>query len=153
MNKEVDSLLNELEKNGLRPSCNLRRELKELINDIAHRDDLEYNKILQSAELENIITNGKLSGPQKLAEIKKTLFKKRYPMYSKAMDEFNRQLKELKISNNIKIKPTPFFENNKLHVEFSYSSGEKIDEIIKSMKKLEGIDLIENAIKTAENNR
>ncbi len=147
--KKAEEVLNILYGAGLRPGINWRRELTELINDISMRDGISQLEVLQSRELREILEHKKLSGPQKLSRIKDILEEKRYPRYSKAKATFDRQLKELKLSSKLKVKHTPYFEDTRLETE--YSDDEKDSgEIKASLKKLEGAELVKNALESAE---
>ncbi len=148
--KEPEEVLNILYGSGLKPGINWQRELSELVNDIAMRDGISQLEVMQSRELKETLEHKKLSGPQKLARIKDILEEKRYPSYSKVKATFDRQLRELKLSPKLKVKHTPYFEDTRLETE--YPDDEKgTDEIKASLKKLEGAELVKNALKVTEN--
>lgn len=150
MEEDIETALSIFTKAGLKLSLNGKRELTELVTDIAERDGLNFEQVLLSPEILALISNQKLNGPQKLAKIKEVLFGKRYPIYAKAKALFNKQLKDLKLSPKIKVTPTPFFEGKKVKVEFAYENLVELQEILSSLKKLQGVDLVKNALEAAE---
>jgi ParB family chromosome partitioning protein len=151
-NKEIEKVLEIITDAGLKPSFNLRRELVELIDDIASRDNLKPVQALLSSGVSEIINEPKLSGPDKLKKIKELLLRKRYPAYSKAKDTFKQQLKDLKLSPKLKITHSPFFETNDLKIEFGYKQLNELEDIVQSLEKLSKVDLVKNALEAAEDN-
>ncbi len=148
---ESSDVLDFLTNAGLKPGINWRRELKELINDIAMRDGLSCKQVVQCKELQEVLKNPKLTSPRKLEIVKDVLQKKRYPMYSKAKAAFDKELRELKLSPKLKVKHTPYFEDTRLSVEISDDDKESED-VRMSLKKLEGAELVRNALESTENN-
>jgi len=146
----IKQTLELLEKAGLKPGRNWQREFTELLTDLANRDNLTPLEIIKTAAITKVLQDKKLNGPQKLAKVKAILLAKRYPVYTKAKQAFQQRLKEVSLSKEIKIKPTPFFEDNKITVEFSYTTKAELEKIIKELEKLKKVDLVKDALQAAE---
>ncbi|KKM62426.1 hypothetical protein LCGC14_1521810 [marine sediment metagenome] len=145
---ESSDVLDFLTNAGLKPGINWRRELEELINDIAMRDGLSCKQVAQCKEVQEVLKNPKLTSPRKLELVKDVLQKKRYPMYSKAKAAFDKELRELKLSPKLKVKHTPYFEDTRLSVGIS-DDDKGSEEVRTSLKKLEGAELVRNAFNPA----
>lgn len=135
---------------GLKLGVNWQKELTELIIDIAARDNLTCLQVIESSEITEILYDEKLSGPLKRARVKKELQKKRYPFYFLAKEEFDRQLRALNLSSEIKVKPAAFFETDKLTIEYDQRLKED-KEIEASLNKLKKANLVKTVIDYVEN--
>lgn len=144
--------LERLKQFGLKPGHNWQKELTSLVKEIANRDGVTEKEVAFAPEIEAVLEQPKLTAPQKLAKIKEILQAMRYPIYAKAKKSFAAELKALGLNGRIKVKPAPFFEDNKVTVEFSYSSPSDLEEVIKLLERLKEVDLVKNALKAAEDN-
>lgn len=151
MADDLKQALDVLKEAGLKPGRNWQKQFSELLTDLAKRDGLTELKIIKTPEITKILQNEKLNGPQKLAKVKEILLAKRFPSYTKAWQVFQQQLKAIGLSKAIKIKPTPFFEDNKITVEFSYTTKVELEKVIRELEKLKEVDLVKNVLKAAEN--
>lgn len=152
MGKQVEQALKVIEQAGLKLGVNWQKELATLINDIAKRDEVTPEQVILSPEILSLLNEPKLNAPQKLAKLKEVLLTKRYPMYSKAKLAFQQQIKALGLGPKIKIKPPPFFEDNKITVEFTYQTPEELEGLLAALSRLKGVNLVKNALKAAEDN-
>ncbi|MCK4268588.1 MAG: hypothetical protein KAX16_07125 [Actinomycetia bacterium] len=147
MDDQVLSVLSELEKSGIKLNKNHRRDLHELISEISGRDGIDAASVLNDdKEIRELLQNSALNGPKKLERVKDILVGRRYPTYTRARAAFSRKINNLKLDSRIKITPTPFFEDNKITVEFSYESPDGLREVLKSLEKLDKIDLVKEAL-------
>lgn len=150
MDEETRAALNELRKAGIKLNKNYSRQIAELVDEIAGRDGFSARAIISGPKIRAATTNPKLNGPQKLARVKDILFEQRYPTYVKAKKAFAGEIRRLKLSDKLKITPTPFFEDSALVVEFKYRQPDDLREIIESLEKLMKVDVVANALKAAE---
>ena len=139
-----------MEKAGIKLNQNHKRDMFELISDIAGRDNLNALQVLlDDPKIKSALESGQ-NGPQKLSRIKDVLFARRYPTYARAQAAFTREISGLNLSSRIKIRPTPFFEDNKLVVEFSFGSRDELKEVLDSLEKLKEIDVVKNALEASK---
>ncbi len=139
-----------MEEAGIKLNQNHKRDMIELISDIAGRDHLNALQVLFDDQNIKIALESDQNGPQKLSRIKEVLFARRYPTYARAQAAFTREIAGLKLSSKIKISPTPFFEDNKLIIEFSFGSRDELTEVLDSLEKLKEIDVVKNALEASE---
>lgn len=151
MDKEIESALAVLTVAGLKLGRNWRRELGELITDIAKRDNLNLEDVLADSEIKAELSSSAAT-PKKRDHIIEILRRRRYPRYYRARHTFNAKIKELKLAQNIKVTPPKAFEGHKLKVEITYSSPEELEATIDSLQQLKGVDLINEALAAAKDN-
>jgi len=150
MDDETRAALDELKKAGIKLNNNHLREIVELVEEISGRDGFSAREIISGPKIQAAMINQKLNGPQKLDRIKDILLEQRYPTAVKAKKAFADEIRRLKLDVKIKITPTPFFEDNLLAVEFKYRQPDELREIIRSLEKLTKVDVVANALQTAE---
>ena len=150
--KQIQQALKIMEDAGLKLGVNWRRELSELINDIAVRDNLTCEQVIKAAQIQTILNDDNLSTPHKRARIKKELQRRRYPLYFLSVQEFDKQLKALNLNPKIKVKPTPFFENRKLNIEYQCEDEQELKQIEADVEKLKQANLVQKAIEYVEAN-
>jgi len=149
---DIDNALNILKSAGLKLGTNWQKLFKELITDIAGRENIAIAEVLKSPFIQSVLKDKKLSGPQKLSRVKALLQERRFPLYSQTMKSFKEQLAELKISPKLKVIPTPYFEDENLKFEFSYDTDDELEEIRAAIKKLQGADLVKNVLRDTKIN-
>lgn len=152
MNDEVSDILRVFANTGLRLGVNWKEQFRELLTDISKRDSISPKEIIGASNIQTILKDKKMGGPQKLAKVKKTLLEQRYPLYSKTMRAFKKELRELNLSSSIKVTPTPFFEDEKLSIEYTYETEAELKEIRASLKKLQGVNIVKKVLQYTEDN-
>ena len=85
-----------------------------------------------------------------MSRVKDALFARRYPTFTRVQAAFTREIAKLELSSRIKISPTPFFEDNKLTVEFSFGSRDELREVLDSLEKLKEINVVKNALEASK---
>ena len=149
MNEETQPALAVLTAAGLKLGRNWRRELGELIADIAKRDSLSPDDVVADAAIKAALSSNAATAKKRDLVID-ILRQRRYPRYYRARAAFSDKLKALKPAPNIKITPPPSFEGHKIKVEFTYSTPAELDEAIESLRRLKGVDLINEALAAAQ---
>lgn len=151
MDKATESALAMLTAAGLKLGRNWRRELGELITDIAQRDNLAPDDVVADEEIKAALSSNTTT-PKKRDLIIEILRQRRYPRYYRARRAFSEKIKELKLAPKIKIIPPSSFEGHRLKVEFTYSSPAELEAVIVLLRQLKGVDLIDEALAAAEDN-
>ncbi len=139
-----------MEKAGIKLNKNHKRDMVELILDIAGRDHLDALQVLFDDPNIRSALESDQNGPQKLSRVKDALFARRYPTFTRVQAAFTREIAKLELSSRIKISPTPFFEDNKLTVEFSFGSRDELREVLDSLEKLKEINVVKNALEASK---
>lgn len=149
---DIECALNVLDEAGLKLSFNMRRELIDLITEIAMRDNMSCIEVFDSMNITSIANNSKITAPDRIKRIKEALSEKRYPSFHKTLKAYEMELKKLNLDKSLKIIHRPFFEGNEIKVEFKYNNPDKLNDIIQSLKKLSKVDIVKNALESSENN-
>ncbi len=147
---DLESALERLLKHGIKLNRNNRRELGDLVLEIASRDEISADEVMRLPQIKTVIEDPHMNGPQKLAGVKGVLRRIRYPALSLARDTFDRRIKEAALSARIDVSPPPNFEGSSVKVKFSYSSPDELRSIIKELERLAETDPVNDAIKVAE---
>ncbi len=100
------------------------------IYEISLRDRSSISDIL-SEPLEEILKNSALDGRQKFFIFRQWLKNKRYPMLSNLEERFVTLKKKL----HLPLESSEFFEDNKLHMKFSFQNKEELKQWIEKIKE------------------
>ena len=131
--------------NELKMSLNKQREIVTLVKEIARRDGISQQKLLEDNQLQKIINDEDCDRGQKVRELRAYLRQRRFPQIVKAEAIFEYQRKQLNLGNDIKLIPPKDFESTTYTVNLSFSSiaqlkalHTKLDRMIKhpSLKKI-----------------
>jgi len=115
---------------------NKQKEILEDILEISRKTNTPLKELINSGEASEILHAEKLSSLQK-AEGLRLLFKRiRYPLLSARRDQFLVSLKNIKWPKDISINPYPFFEENKMEVNFSFKNKKEFDKKVLRLQQL-----------------
>lgn len=131
---------------GMKPNKNQKKELFELATEIGRRESKNLGQVAENAGILPVLNNPTLSSPDKLKRIKSLLYERRYPEYSATKKAFSDEIKKLNLASGIKLSHTPYFEDNKIRVEFTFKTPDELQSTIDSLKKLSKVDVIKNAL-------
>jgi len=108
--------------NEFKLSLNKQREIVTLVKEIARRDSISEQKVLEDQQLQDIIFDQNLDRGQKARELRAYLRQRRFPQIVKAEAMFEYRRKQLKLGNDIKLIPPKDFEGTTYTVNMSFSS-------------------------------
>ncbi len=148
---EIDGALARVERAGSRLNHNDRRIIGGLLADVARRDSVQPHEILEWAEIRAILNDKKRNGPQKTTVLKRLLRASLLPTYTRAEQAFTASLAALSLHSKIKVEHTPYFEDMTVSVSFTYRGADELRAILESLEKLEGSELIKDALEAATN--
>jgi hypothetical protein len=148
---EIDKALARVEQAGSRLSHNDRRIIGGLLADMARRDGIQPQEILEWPEIETALNDKRRNGPQKTTVLKQLLRASLLPTYTRAEQAFTASVAALCLHPKIKVEHSPYFEDMAISVSFKYRDKDELRAILESLKKLEGIELIKNALEAATN--
>ena len=126
-------------------SLNKQREIMTLVKEIARRDNISEQQVLEDRQLQDIVLDQDLDRSQKARQLRAYLRQRRFPRIVKAENGFEYQRKQLNLGNDLKLIPPKDFEGTTYTVNMSFSSiaqlkslHAKIDRMIKhpSLKKI-----------------
>jgi ParB family chromosome partitioning protein len=126
-------------------SLNKQREILTLVKEIARRDSISEQKVMEDRQLQDIIIDQDLDRGQKTRELRAYLRQRRFPQIVKAEAIFEYQRKQLNLGNDFKLIPPKDFEGTTYTLNMSFSSiaqlkalHTKLDRMIKhpSLKKI-----------------
>lgn len=106
-------------------------KILEMLEEILFRDKSSIKEIWEKLQIYKYLN---LEKPQK--KIVEEMFKFRYPVYTEKEREWQREIKKLKLGENMKILHYPFFEKRQIELKIFFQN---IDEI-KKMQKNSGIN-------------
>ncbi len=106
------------------------------LKEISRRNDIPSQKILSSKEILDIMESEKLSPLQKTDKVRQILRKKRYPALSLREESFDSLLKKLGLPKTVKVKPSPFFEEDNFMVNFSFENSEELKANLLKLQEL-----------------
>ena len=106
----------------LKLSLNKQREIVTLVKEIARRESLSNQMVLEDRTLQDIIFDPDLDRRQKAYELRAYLRQRRFPQIVKAEARFESRRKQLKLGNDIKLNPPKDFEGTSYTVNMSFSS-------------------------------
>ncbi len=124
----------------LRLSLHKQRELIGIIQEIAIRDDISIEAILNAKAIENILNDPEMDLPRKTGLIRDYLRKRRYPHLSRAHEAFERLKGELKLGEYVDLKPPPGFEGNRYTLTLIFGSMTELEQQKKTIERLSGDD-------------
>jgi ParB family chromosome partitioning protein len=105
-----------------RLSLNKQREIMTLVQEIAQREDISEQSVLENRQLQDIVLNQDLDRGHKARQLRIYLRQRRFPHIVKAETRFEFQRKQLRLGNDIKMIPPKDFEGPTYTVSMSFSS-------------------------------
>ena len=119
--KAVESLLA-----LLRPGMNKLRDLLDLLDETARREQTTIAELLSRSGINAVLENSHLSSHEKYDRIFQEIHQQRYPMLSDLKKRVLLSLDKLQLSDKIKIRTAENFENGEIKVEFKFTSREEL---------------------------
>lgn len=121
----------------LRPlGQNKQKDLLQNLLESARRDGLPALDLLKAKDIQEIAAAENLSPLQIAERIQNLIFRKRYPTVSKWKDAFESHKKEMGWPEEIKIEPSPNFEDDRLTICFSFQDLDEYAERVAQLNDL-----------------
>jgi hypothetical protein len=108
----------------IRLSASLQKKLLGLLEDLAVATGIQPDALLDSSDITEVVEDSCLSPFQRGEKVYEIFHRRRNPRLSQANDQFLNQLKRLEWPDSIRVRPSPFFEEPGLHVEFDAINSE-----------------------------
>ena len=120
----------------LRIGLNKQKEIVTLVKEIARREDLSIQEIMENKGFKDIMTHRDLDRGQKSRKLRAYLRQYRYPRIAAAEKEFEECRKNLKLGNDIKLNPPKNFEATIYELNLAFSSLEHLKNIQTRLDKI-----------------
>jgi len=103
----------------LRPGSNRQRQILEILKDLAQREDKSITEILRQPAIKEIITDQRLSAPQKTEKLYLLLKKWWQPLLTRREEEFKKLTQRLSIPG-MRLSPSPSFERDSILLQIEF---------------------------------
>ena len=119
----------------LKPGVNKWRELLELLDEIATRDNTTTGNILSQDDIKKILGISGLTPPQQYDKIHQVLTNRRYPVLSDMRKQVARTLDEMELDDKTRLKFQQTFESNELKLELKFQSEKELSQQVEKIFK------------------
>lgn len=119
----------------LRTTPNKLNELLTLIREIAARDGITVEDVLQRYQLLTIVADPAVAGPEKAAALRQTLRGVRLPTLAQRQEEFASMIRSLELPTTAKITTDPYFEDQRIKLECQFKAAEDVELVIQRIQE------------------
>ena len=120
---------------NLKPGVNKWRDLLDLIDEVAARENTTQGDIISRDDIQKILTAADLPAPQRYDPIHKTLHNIRYPVLSDMRKQVARALDEMELDDKTRLRFQDTFENNELKLELKFQSEKELSQQVEKIFK------------------
>lgn len=123
---------------GLKLSQNKQREIIRLVREIAAREDLQALQVLQDEDIRAIVDSLEFNRNEKGSLLRAYLKRRRFPTLAKAEERFLKELKALRLNEDVHITPPPYFEGGSYTLRMTFKNLEdfrKVRQTLNAMAK------------------
>jgi hypothetical protein len=110
----------------LKIGLNKQKEIVTLVKEIARRDGLSTQEVMEDKHFSEIMTHRDLDRGQKSRKLRSYLRKRRYPRLAEAQKNFEIHRKNLNLGNDIKLIPPKEFEATVYGLNLTFSNLEHL---------------------------
>ncbi len=108
--------------NAFKLSLNKQREILTLVEEIAAREDISIQGLLEEKEIKDIIAVDNLDRTQKTRSLRQYLKRRRFPEISRAEVAFEKRVKNLKLGPDIQLIPPKNFEGQTYTLQLRFEN-------------------------------
>ncbi len=130
----------------LRPGVNKWRDLLELIDETALRENLEPSEIIQWAPLQAVLDQSNMSPGQKYDSIVQSLHPRRYPLLSELNKKIAGALDRLSLHPDTLVKTHKNFENDEVRIEMKFRNVSELKEQLNRLTPAVGSPAMEELV-------
>ena len=131
----------------LKPGINKWRDLLDLIDEVAARENTTQGDIISRDDIQKILTATDLPAPQRYDQIHKTLHNLRYPVLSDMRKQVARALDEMELDDKTRLRFQDTFENNELKLELKFQSEKELSQQVEKIFKALQSGSVEKLVK------
>lgn len=116
---------------ALKPGVNKWRDLLDLIDEVAARENTTQGDIID--DIQKTLTD--LPAPQRYDQIHKALHNRRYPVLSDMRKQVARALDEMELDDKTRLRFQDTFESNELKLELKFQSEKELSQQVEKIFK------------------
>lgn len=110
-------------------------ELLLMIREIAARDAVSVEEVLERYQLLSIVIDPSVPPPAKLHALSQTLKGVRLPTLMERQQQFAHMIRDLALPEQAKLKADPFFEDRKMTLEYHFKAPEELEHLIAKLRQ------------------
>ncbi|PIR21459.1 MAG: hypothetical protein COV45_01545 [Deltaproteobacteria bacterium CG11_big_fil_rev_8_21_14_0_20_47_16] len=118
----------------IKPNSTKLNELLCLIREIASRDAITVEEVLQRYQLLSVVVDNRVSASEKIAALRQTLKGVRLPQMIQRKQEFSNLIKSLGLPETARIATDPYFEDSKMKLQYEFSEPEELSTLIQKLQ-------------------
>lgn len=116
----------------------------EYIIDISIREETSIQELLDEEIFVSLMAKEEQNTPQKAKRVIDLLRARRMPVLTKNEKTFTRQVSNLNLPKNVRIKHTPFFEGADYLLEISFKDGGRLKDTIEALARIKELSNIKD---------
>jgi len=117
-------------------SVSVQEEIIEAVEEIARKDNLTPEQILNSKEVRALRQASKRPARQRAQEIRKHLQARRNPRLTARRERFAREVRDLGLPSGVRLVPPPYFEGPKWILECTFERAEELASRLRQVAQL-----------------
>jgi hypothetical protein len=118
----------------IKPNSTKLNELLCLIREIASRDAITVEEVLQRYQLLSVVVDGRVTASEKIAALRQTLKGVRLPQMIQRKQEFSKLIQGLGLPETARIATNPYFEDSKMKLQYEFSAPEELSALIEKLQ-------------------
>lgn len=118
----------------IRPSTNKLNELLSLIREISARDGMSVEDILSHYQLLQVVADPSTAPTDKVRALRQALKGLRLPQLTERQKRLSELIDNLALPESAKLVADPYFENQKMKLEYQFSQPEELTELISKIQ-------------------
>ena len=120
---------------ALKISENHLRDLMDWLEELALRDGVTIQSILDAKAVDDIATDPRLGRADKLKRIKEHIRRLRFPRLAETEDTIRAKIQELKLHPEIRLSVAPGLEGGNLRVEFTAANYDELKRLAEKLRQ------------------
>jgi hypothetical protein len=115
---------------------NLQPQILTLLVDIARIEKSSLSQLLEEEEIHGLVHDRTLQAPVRAGRVREALYRRRYPRYSQAVEQFRTLKKKLRLPARVSLMPPPYFEDQTYRLTISFESKRQLLAAQKALKDM-----------------
>ena len=132
---------------ALRPGVNKCRELLELIDETAVKENTTPHEILNRKEIQTPLRNAGLTVNEQYNAVHKQLRLWRYPVLTDLQKQVYRAIDQLRLDGRIKLRTPENFESHQFKIELNFSSREELTAQVEQLFRITDAEALDELIR------
>jgi ParB family chromosome partitioning protein len=121
---------------GLKLGLNRQRELLLLVTEIAKREDTSVQQLIGEQAFQDILQQADLDGAIRRQQIRSLLRKRRYPAITEAEANYQKQVRQLKLGEQIQLVPPRDFEGTTYALTLYFNNRQDLNHLNAKINKI-----------------